>query len=169
MDDREKTAIERDVYVSLRDYLQALRIEDQRRLDERFAAQEKANQLKADELQRRLEVLNHAHEQARQKEADFISREVFDNHVERNLNDHMNQRQDTAQSAKVLADKVEASAIALAEKVEASAAALVHSQNESQKNVNSRLSALENFQAKLLGLALAAPFVSALAVYLITR
>ena len=158
MDSQERREIQHDVYVSLREHIVALRAEDMRRLDERFAAQERANTLKADELARRLDVLNHAHEQARQKEADFISREVFDNHVERNLNDHTNQRADVSQSAKVLADKVEASAHALA-------LALA----EQQKASNDRLSKLEAFQSKLLGLALAAPLLTGLAVYLLTR
>lgn len=158
MNQQDKNDIQHDVYVSLREYLTQLRVEQDRRLDERFNAQEQANRLVARELERRLDVLNHAHEQARQKEADFISREVFDNHVERNLNDHNNQRSDVAASAKVLADKVEASAGALAVAL-----------TETQKASNERLTKLEGFQSKLLGLALAAPFVSALAVYLITR
>lgn len=41
MDNREKSQIERDVYVSLRDHFTALLAERDKRLDERFAEQEK--------------------------------------------------------------------------------------------------------------------------------
>jgi hypothetical protein len=41
MDNREKSQIERDVYVSLRDHFTALLAEQEKRLDERFEAQEK--------------------------------------------------------------------------------------------------------------------------------
>lgn len=40
---------------------------------------------------------------------------------------------------------------------------------QSQKSSNDRIGKLENFQAKILGLALAAPIFTALAVYMLTR
>jgi hypothetical protein len=46
MNNQEKTQIERDVYVSLRDHFAALRAEDSRRLDERLEAQERAVQIR---------------------------------------------------------------------------------------------------------------------------
>jgi hypothetical protein len=57
----------------------------------------------------------------------------------------------------------------LAEKVVESAKLLKESNDKDVDRINVRIHSLEAFQSKLLGLALAAPFVSALVVYLITR
>ncbi len=62
----------------------------------------------------------------------------------------------------------EASGI-LAQKVVESAMLLKESSDKETDRINVRIHSLEAFQSKLLGLALAAPFVSALVVYLITR
>jgi hypothetical protein len=158
MNEQEKRDVERDVYVSLRDHFAALRSEDLRRLDERFEAQEKALDRAFAESQRRLDVLNHAHEQARQKEVDFIGREVFENHVATNTKDHADQRRNVEERASVLSDRVDAAAKALQVAL-----------SEQQNQASDRLSRLENFQSKLLGLALAAPFLTGLAVYFLTQ
>jgi hypothetical protein len=109
MDPQERTDIERDVYVSLRDYFIALRAADQRRLDERFQAQEHANVIKAEELARRLEVLNHAHEQAREKERDFIQRETYETFVVRYQDAHQSLKNEIVAATKAQQDRVESS------------------------------------------------------------
>jgi exonuclease VII large subunit len=58
-------------------------------------------------------------------------------------------------------------ATALAEKVTDSASALATSQDKVTERQDARLSSLEKFQNKLLGLALASPFVTGLIFWLI--
>lgn len=67
-------------------------------------------------------------------------------------------RLDLAQTATTLAEKVADSAIALAT-----------AQDKVTERQDERLRGLEKFQNKLLGIALAAPFLTGLSVYLITR
>lgn len=140
-----------------REYFQLFLAERDRRLDERFGAQEQAGKKDYLELQRRLETLNHAHETAREKERDFISREVFDNHVQRNQDDHVQSHRELEQTRDLLSK-------AVVEKAEALALSL----SDNTKVSDSRIKTLENFQSKLLGLALAAPFLTGMTVYFIT-
>jgi len=108
MNNEERTEIERDLYVALGEHFLALRAADLRRLDERFEAQERANQLKSEELARRLEVLNHAHEQAREKERDFISRETYETFVLRYQDAHQAVKNDIVSATRAETQKVEA-------------------------------------------------------------
>ena len=121
--------------------------ERDRRLDERFRAQEIASDLVAKELSRRLENLNHAYEQAQKKEYDFLLKSTYEIAQQRNEDEHDGIRDDIVASAKVLST----------------------AQNELQKANDARISRLENFQSKLLGLALAAPIITALIFYLLTN
>lgn len=73
MEDQERTEIQRDVYVSLRDYFHALRTEDQKRINERFEALDKALKLQAEEYQRRLENLNGEYKRDQSRQANFVS------------------------------------------------------------------------------------------------
>ena len=118
---------------------------------ERFQSQEKALQLKAEELSRRLDVLNHAHEQAREKERDFISREVYEKQVERNQDD-----------MKALSVEIKTAA-------EPVASALV---DQDRRN-NERFVKVENFQNKLTGalilVTFLVPTLSAILTYLVTH
>ena len=107
MNEQERSDLEHDVYVSLREYFAALRAADQRRLDERFIAQERANELKAEELARRLEVLNHAHEQAREKERDFISRETYETFVLRYQDAHQAVKNEILSASHTESEKLE--------------------------------------------------------------
>jgi hypothetical protein len=136
VNEHDRSEIQHDVYVSLREHIAALRAEDQRAL-----------QLMTAELARRLDELNHAHQQAQEKERNFISREAFETHVQRNADDHVSARREVADTARALADKVEATATV----------------------TNQRLSNVETFVQRVLGLTLAVPFVTALVVYLLTR
>jgi len=143
--------------------------EREKLLAERFRAQETANSLKSEELSRRLEVLNHAHEQAREKERDFIGREAFDTHVQRNQEDHVQAHRELEQTRAQLQEQVVQKAEALQAQVTQKAEALAKSLSDATSISDTRIKALENFQSKLLGIALAAPFVTGLVVYLITR
>ena len=97
-----------DDNIDLRDHLLALREADMERLDERFQAQEHANELKAEELARRLEVLNHAHEQAREKERDFISRETYETFVLRYQDAHQAVKNEIVAATRAESEKLEA-------------------------------------------------------------
>lgn len=68
-----------------------------------------------------------------------------------------------------LKENVQEASNLLAQKVIESASVLKESSDKESDRIDGRIKALENFQSKLLGLALAAPFVSALAVYLISQ
>lgn len=78
MEDNERTEIQRDVYVSLREYFHALRTEDQKRINERFDALDKALVLQADEYKRRLENLNGEYQRDRQRQAQFVSEDKWE-------------------------------------------------------------------------------------------
>lgn len=78
MNDREKQEVERDVYVSLRDHFNALRAEDQRRMDERFAALSKALELQATEYERRLHALNGEFERDRLRQHQYVTTDKWE-------------------------------------------------------------------------------------------
>jgi len=76
-------------HVSLRDFIErviaennrlrdAMRTEDQSRLDRELANLSKALELQARETERRLEILNHAHEDARQILGTYLPRELHE-------------------------------------------------------------------------------------------
>jgi ribosome-binding protein aMBF1 (putative translation factor) len=111
--------------------------EREKRLNERFASQEKAV-MKAEQ---RLDdtLRGFPEEYARRIELEQL-------------------KESLQQASSILADKVVESASLLKE-----------SSDKDIDRINVRIHSLEAFQSKLLGLALAAPFVSALVVYLITR
>lgn len=81
MRDEERTEIERDVYVSLRDYFHALRAEDHRRLDERFQALSKALELQAVEYERRLHDLNGEFERDRVRQHDYVTVDKYESQL----------------------------------------------------------------------------------------
>lgn len=78
MRDDERDEIERDVYVSLRDYFHALRAEDRARLDERLQALDKALQLQAKEYERRLHDLNGEFERDRTRQHDYVTIDKYE-------------------------------------------------------------------------------------------
>lgn len=162
-------------------------------LQQAISERDKALELQLVEFLRRLDTLNHAHEQAREKERDFISREsfetlavrtetdlqairaeligreVFENHVSTNLKDHMEQRAEVHRTATTLADRVDSTAKALLDKVDSTAAALASASDKQQSQFAERIKKIEDFQSKLIGMALGAPIITAIIVYLLTR
>lgn len=78
MEDKERTEIERDVYVTLRDYFHALRAEDRRQVDERFAALSKALDLQAAEYERRLHALNGEFERDRERQHNYVTTDKWE-------------------------------------------------------------------------------------------
>lgn len=78
VEEQERTEIERDVYVSLREYFHALRVEDRKRTDERFAAIDKALVLQAKEYERRLHDLNGEYQRDRQRQALFVTMDKWE-------------------------------------------------------------------------------------------
>ena len=144
-----------------RGYFERFLAEWDRRLDERFEAQEKAIDLKLaqsrievakneTEIQRRLTDLNHAHQQARDKERDFIPRETYEKQIER-LNTDIRSISETVKTA------AQPVAKALSE--------------QSERN-NERFNKLENLQSRLLGGLLLASLLIPLvmsAVYFLLR
>lgn len=78
MQDRERNEIERDVYVSLREYFHALRAEDRKRIDERFTALDKALELQAAEYARRLHALNGEYQRDRQRQAGYVATDKYE-------------------------------------------------------------------------------------------
>lgn len=143
----DKTISDRGYFERILKERERFEQERDRRLEERFAAQQVALEFAAKELARRLEVLNHAHEQARQKEHDFLLKSTYELGQTKIEEDNDRIRADIAAAAKVVTT----------------------SQNELQKALDDRISRLENFQAKILGLALAAPIITALIFYLLTN
>lgn len=73
MEEQERSEIQRDVYVSLREYFLALRAEDQNRINERFEALNKALELQAKEYERRLHDLNGEFERDRTRQHDYVT------------------------------------------------------------------------------------------------
>lgn len=78
MEEQERTEIQRDVYVSLREHFQALRAEDRKHMDERFAALDKALVLQAEEYARRLHSLNGEYQRDRQRQLGYVSADKFE-------------------------------------------------------------------------------------------
>lgn len=78
MEDKERTEIERDVYVSLRDYFHALRAQDQKRIDERFDALDKALVLQAEEYARRLHDLNGSFKRDLARQSDYVTTDKWE-------------------------------------------------------------------------------------------
>lgn len=78
MEEGERTEIERDVYVSLRDYFHALRAEDNRRIEERFTALAKALELQAEEYERRLHALNGEYQRDRQRQSQYVTQDKWE-------------------------------------------------------------------------------------------
>lgn len=78
MEEQERTEIQRDVYVSLREYFHALRTEDNKRINERFDALDKALELQAKEYARRLHDLNGEYQRDRQRQAQFVSEDKWE-------------------------------------------------------------------------------------------
>lgn len=73
MEEVERNEIQRDVYVTLRDYFHALRVEDRKRVDERFDALDKALVLQAEEYKRRLESLNGEYKRDQARQANYVT------------------------------------------------------------------------------------------------
>ena len=118
---------------------------------ERFQSQERALQLKAEELSRRLDVLNHAHEQAREKERDFIGREVYEKQV----------------------DQVAADFRTLREEIKNTATGIAESLVQQDARTSERFSKIESFQNKVLGAVAVAtlfvPIATGIVAYALTR
>lgn len=143
----DKTISDRGFFERLLREREKFDAERDRRLDERFKSQQIAADFAAKELARRLDVLNHAHEQAKEKEKFFVNQESYDLGLQRNDDEHK----------------------AIRTEIRASEKSSIVSQTEIQKAADLRISRLENFQSKLLGLALAAPIITALIFYLLTN
>jgi hypothetical protein len=112
-------------------------VEREKRLNERFAAQEKA--ISKAEVRLDGTLKGFPQEYARKTEMEQM-------------------RTDLATTATTLAEKVTDSATALAT-----------AQDKVTERQDARLTKLENFQNKLLGIALAAPFLTGLIFWLITK
>jgi len=136
--------------------------ERDRRMEERFRAQEKENRLHLAEMQRRLTDLNHAHEQTRQKERDFVSREAYETFTIRTADDF------TTLRAEIRAASV-ASDLALKAAAEALASTLI----EQNRTNETRFGKVENTQAKMIGglilCSLLVPALTGVVVFLLTR
>ena len=82
MEERERTEIEREVYVSIRDHFHALRAEDQRLVNARFDALSKALELQAIEYERRLHALNGEFERDRTRQHDYVTTDKYESTLE---------------------------------------------------------------------------------------
>lgn len=83
MNQQDKTDIERDVYVSLKEHFNALRMEQDRRIDQALQAARVAVDKAEQAQERRLDLLNEFRQQSIDEQAKFAPREIVDDRLGR--------------------------------------------------------------------------------------